>query len=409
MKRRLEKISRCPGVSQILVFDDDQKRWINPQRGAKYRSSKYVRDSDGRLKKVGRYFDTLDEAIEFRNVSEQEKTSDSRPETPTPKAGERLTFGQLAKIWEQTWLPSKSHSTQLRYRLYLKHFDFFWPMKVDKIEPSDIDRWLVEVKSPEYLAKGHSTRCDFKHEFTVLRIILNFYASRFDRNYRLPFVKDHKSMLKVREKLKVTKDLNVEEIQKFISELRSVCLEFDCEVVYYVGLMQYATYCRIQETAALHFEDFDFQRNILTVKRKVQWARARGHQDRIVDGNKANGGKQLPIPGMAADVFREWVKKSGVRSGLLFTTDGTSHLSYRQIEYRYSQALKRIGSQFRATHLLRHASLCEFYATSKDLLLTAKMAGQSDIRTTQKYAKARREDLISMQKIMDEKLSKLVL
>jgi site-specific recombinase XerD len=84
-------------------------------------------------------------------------------------------------------------------------------------------------------------------------------------------------------------------------------------------------------------------------------------------------------------------------------------LTYRQIEYRYTQALHRAGLPFRATHLLRHASLTEFYEHSKDLLLTARMAGQKDIRSTMKYTKVRDEKVVQMQKQMDEKLSDLVI
>jgi integrase len=215
-------------------------------------------------------------------------------------------------------------------------------------------------------------------------------------------------MLKVREKMKVSKDLTVHEFQAFMKALKQVCVEFNCEAIYYLAYMQYATYCRVQEAAALHHEDFDFARNRLTINKKLQWPRARGHQTQLVGGSKANGGKSIPMPELAAKVFREWSMKSGVRSGLLFRDDGEM-LTYRQIEYRYTQALHRAGLPFRATHLLRHASLTEFYEHSKDLLLTARMAGQKDIRSTMKYTKVRDEKVVQMQKQMDEKLSDLVI
>ena len=135
--------------------------------------------------------------------------------------------------------------------------------------------------------------------------------------------------------------------------------------------MQYGTYCRVQEAAALHFEDFDLSRNRLTINKKVLWPRARGHNTQIVSGSKANGGKEIPLGAFTAKVFKEWILKSGIRSGPLFLMEG-SILEYRQIEYRYTQSLKRMGSRFSATHILRHASLTEFYDTSKDLLLTAE-------------------------------------
>jgi len=101
----------------------------------------------------------------------------------------------------------------------------------------------------------------YNHEFSILRIVLNYYASRFNRNYRLPFIADHREMLKVKEKHKLVKDLTVEEFKSFIVALKEICFkEKKWEAIYYVALMQYATYSRVQSAAALHFEDFDFNR-----------------------------------------------------------------------------------------------------------------------------------------------------
>jgi integrase len=139
-------------------------------------------------------------------------------------------------------------------------------------------------------------------------------------------------MLKVREKMKVSKDLTVEEFARFMDALKKVCTEYNCEAVYYLGFMQYATYTRVQEAAALHYEDFDFTRNRISINKKIQWPRAKGLETKLMDGSKANGGKEIPMPDLAARVFRDWAVKSGIRRGMLFTSDGEI-LSYRQIEY----------------------------------------------------------------------------
>lgn len=96
--------------------------------------------------------------------------------------------------------------------------------------------------------------------------------------------------------------------------------------------------------------------------------------------------------------------RSGVRSGLLFQVEGKL-ITYRQIERRYTQALKLAGLPFSATHILRHASLTEAYETCKDLLLVQKFAGQKDLRSTTRYAKIRDTQVVEIQKKMDEKLA----
>jgi integrase len=188
-------------------------------------------------------------------------------------------------------------------------------------------------------------------------------------------------MLKVKEPPKIRKDLSVEEFKKFINAMRSEIGGTKHEVVLYIALMQYAIYGRIQDTAALHYEDFDFERNKIYVRRKVQWARVKNAIDRVVEGSKANSGKEIPMNEFAKSIFREWVMKSGVRSGLLFRYDGQI-VTYKQIAHRYDQALEKAKLPFRGTHLIRHASLSEHYDTCKDILATSKVAGHSDLRVT---------------------------
>lgn len=402
-KRKYQQVA--PGICRVLVRDKNG-RWTEPKRGKSYRADKYVQAPDGHLKRVYGHFDGFADAKAFRMGKEKVRAPEATMGNEPLSKG--MLFRDLVQVWKDVWLPNKDMSTQIRYRSYMQHFDFFMDMPVEAIEPKDVDRWIAHIKSAEYMANGHATRCTYSHEFSVLRGILNFYVSRFNRNYRLPFIKDHKPMLKVREKMKVVKDLTVIEFQRFMEALREVCAEFDCEVIYFLAVMQYALYCRVQEAAAIHVEDFDQERNRVTIKRKVQWLRARGHVDQVVDGSKANGGKELPsIPELALKVLREWMMKSGVRSGLLFTIDGKL-ITYRQIEYRYTQALKRAGLPFSATHILRHASLTEHYDACKDVMATKEMAGHSDLRSTMKYVKVRKETVAKTQKLMDERLSSLL-
>jgi len=75
---------------------------------------------------------------------------------------------------------------------------------------------------------------------------------------------------------------------------------------------------------------------------------------------------------MALQVLQEWKLRSGVRSGLLFKIDGQI-ITYRQIQYKYDHALKRAKLPFRATHILRHASLAEAYSTTSNILAVQKL------------------------------------
>lgn len=399
---RTVQIKGYSGIYRIEIRDQASCPWREPKRGAKFQVIKYANG-----KRLKRHFHSFDEAKAFR---QQDSSIEGEPvqQAPTTNSTGAMTFRELVEKWKEIWLPGKNLSTQIRYKSYLKHFDFLHLMQVERIDSCDVDRWINHVKTPVYLKAGHKTRCDYKHEFSVLRIILNFYVSRCNRSYRLPFIKDHREMLKVREKPnKPKKDLTVEQFQKFTICLRQICDEAGCLAIYFIALMQYAIYSRVQEVAALHFEDFDFARGKINVNKKVQWLRARGYEDQIVAGSKKNGGKEIPISELAERTFKEWISRSGVRNGLLFRQeddDPSIPLTYRQIESRYTQALKMAGLPFTATHILRHASLTEYYDTCKDLLATAVVGGHDDVRSTMKYAKSRDERVSQIQKQMDAKL-----
>jgi integrase len=305
------------------------------------------------------------------------------------------------------WLPTKNISTQIRYRSYLQHLQFFNEMRVRDIEPDHIDKWITQLKKPEYLAQGNSTRCDYKHEASILRIILNYYSSRINRSYRLPFLPDHRDMLKVKEKPTMKKDLTIEQFRSFLSELKKLCWDKKWEAVYFLAIMQYAIYGRVQDAAALYVEDFDLTNNRLEIKRKVQWLRAKNYKNQIVPGSKTNGGKSFsPIPELALQILKEWMLRSGVRSGQLFQIDGEI-ITYRTIQQKYDRALKNAKLPFTSTHILRHAALVEAYNSCQDILAVQRLAGHSDLRATERYAKVRDNRVAEVQRKMDKNLSQV--
>lgn len=400
-KRRWEKIPGYAGIERLIVLDQTTKLWKEPKR-PRYSVRAYKPESSGKPKRFRKVFGTFEEAKRCRSEFAPERLDAH----PLPKVSDGKTFQQIKDDWVNNWLPHKGVSTQIRYKSYLKHFKFFDPYRMDKIIPSTIDQWLAHIKSPEYLSNSNCTRCDYEHEFSVLRNIFNFYITRYDRNYHLPFVRDHRQMLKVKEKIKISKDLTVTEFGNFVQALRELYGNSGDEVFYYLALMQYAIYGRIQDAAALSCESFNFKSGKIVISQKAVWPRGGGHEDFIEDGLKRGSQKVIPMSAMAARVYREWTMKSGLREGLLFTYEGKM-LTYRGIQHRYDRALKRAGLPFTATHIIRHAALTEFYDTCQDILTTALMAGHSDLKSTQKYTKARDQKARLAQEKMDQKLAVL--
>lgn len=405
MTKRKVLPTRYAGITRNVVLDPNTQKWIEPKYGSKFNARRYIRGLDGKEVRVKRSFETIAEAKAFMDGATVEKVEKEIQKTHLLENRDGcMTFGILLEYWKRDWLPNKDVSTQVRYKGYLKHFEFLLNFVVDEIGPSHIDQWITYVKRPEYLAQSHATRCSYERELKIIRTVLNFYASRFNRNYKLPFISDHREMIWVRNKPTIRKDLTVDQFSAFIKELRELVLGTDREVIYYLALMQYGIYGRIQDAAALSYESFDFKRNMLTINQKVQWVRQKGTLPKVVPGSKTDGGKILsPIPELASQVFREWIMRSGVRTGLLFQLDGKV-ITYRQIDYLYSKALQKANLPFRATHILRHAALTEAYDSCRDLLLVQRLAGQRDLRSTTRYAKVRDHQIAEVQKQIDQKL-----
>ena len=403
---RKEVATQFPDIFRILVLSKDGK-WIEPTRGKKFKARRYGKNPDGSLGRIKRSFETLPEAKIFRLGAPLEVTKPT-PTSLNSESSETMTFRELQDHWIRNWLPTVNIATQLRYRIYLKHFRYFHETKVVNIQPEHIDAWIAYLKNPKYLETCHSSRCSYEHEFKVLRAILTYYSTRCNRRYTLPFLKDHMKMLKVKDKLIVKKDLTVEQFKSFLTELHAQCFDTKWEAIYYLAMMQYAIYGRIQDAAALHVEDFDLANNRLEVKRKVQWLRSKGHKDQIVPGSKTDGGKVFsPIPELAVQVLKEWMMRSGIRSGLLFRIDGEL-ITYRQIQHRYDCALIKAKLPFRATHILRHASLAEAYSVCMNILAVQKLAGHKSLKATERYAKVRDTQMTELQHGMDAKLSSIL-
>lgn len=398
--KKCEAIKNYPGIYRILVFNKDTNNFEEPRWGNKFFAYIEAGKVNGSRRRIKRSFRSFSEAKEYRQSSNTIKSV----LLASLKEKSKMTFRELTSRWVDDALPHLQRTTQVRNKSYLKHFEMLNNYPVDEITPSTIDAWIRYIKRPEYLITQNSTRCAYDHEFTVLRQILNYYSSRFDRNYRMPFLKDHNKMLKVREKEALVKDLSIDEFNRFAGFLYEDCLGSNCEAIYYLALFQYFIYGRVQDAAGLRYEDFDFIKNKVLIRQKIQWGRAKNESHIISAGSKANSGKVVPIHDFMAKVFREWIIKSGVRSGLLFTIGGEI-ISYRQISYRYDKALKKAGISFRGTHLIRHASLSEHYETNMDILATSKVAGHSDLRATARYTKARDEKVTETQQKMGNKLS----
>lgn len=384
------------GVYRVLVRK--KNKWDEPERGSKYFVRKTISSGSGKSVRVCKGFNDYQDALRFR---------DGRIEFHARESARGMLFSELLEQWKENALGHLAISTQIRYKSYLKHFLFFEGMSVSRIVPAAIDAYISHLKSPEYLASQNSTRLDYRHELSLLKGILGYYQSRYDSDYRMPFLKDHAKMVKIKDGKEKVKDLSTDDLAKFLVVLKSITEGTKHECIFYLACLQYGLCSRVQEAAALHHEDFDLDNGKVTIDKKIVWPRGKGLKPFLTQGSKTNEGKRLPLSEFARTKFLEWTVKSGVRNGMLFTAIDGKPLEYRVIVHKYDKALKQAGLAFRGTHILRHASLTELYELTSDIKVVAKFAGHASIKTTEVYAKARDSKIAEATVLFDKKLEGL--
>lgn len=380
------------GISRVLRWSKKHNAWREPKEN-KY-EAELVIIVDGKEKRIFRPFPTV-KAAELARA--QAATGVYKYEVSTG-----MLFRDLQEIWKQNALPHLGLATGFKVHSQFKHLEYFNNIPVEKITSVVVDSWIAYVKSPEYLLGVKSTLTSYHQSLKVLRQVLGYYSSRVNTSYKLPFQPEHRDMIKVRAaKPKAKKDLSLDEFRRFLIALRKSCDERH-EPIYHLALAQYALYARVQEVAALEFQDVDLTSGTIVINKRVIYPRFRGQLPVVDYGLKASKEKVIRSPATARR-FIKWAMRKGIRSGRLFEVDGRI-ISYRMIQDKYDRALKSCGLAVRGTHLLRHAALTEHYATCKDILQTKEVAGHSDLKMTQVYAKSRESDLRGTQAIMDEKL-----
>lgn len=380
----------------------NEKKDLRNQRGIRpvgdsYEARRYEM-VDGQKKRVFQTFSSLIAAKKWR---------DEKPKSGIVASGE-LSFEEVEAAYFDRGIGHLGPATKVRYASYRKHF---WPLHgktMALIGVQDIDGLFLEWMKPEYLATQHATRVDYGHEFSVLKGIFFYYQARMNREYDLPFIKDHNRMVKVEgraRRFKVKKDLRPSEFLAFLESLKAICLKKHA-LIAYLPRFQYMIFGRAQDAAALHVEDFDLRRKMVVVDKKIIWTRKKGEAPILADGSKANEGKEIPLTDEDIKLFQEYLMVTGIREGAMFPWKG-GFLPYRVFEARYTRALKAANLDFSATHIIRHASLKELQDAGKDILVTKEAAAHSDSRTTERYATSRMERIREAKEEMQKRMSVL--
>ena len=145
------------------------------------------------------------------------------------------------------------------------------------------------------------------------------------------------------------------------------------------------------ELCALEWQDVNLQAGTAYIRRSVFWSRRKGSKTKIIEQTKNGENRKVYLTNEVAHRLRKWSLKSGRSKGLVFSHNGRVPLKYRQVQYRYDKASKKIGSKWTGTHIARHSFATDFLAKTKNPKALQSILGHKTSQQTDHYAKITEE------------------
>ncbi len=270
-----------------------------------------------------------------------------------------LTFNAVADAWELKRLPQLKESTQytapILTRKYLR--PFFGALALESIKTGVINDWLAGVtKQGRHPKTVHNLWKQF-------RAIMNWHAQQNDAPKRawypsLPIIPDVEQRW-----------FTQEEMQRIIAAAKGQ----------YKVLFHLAGFSGLRsgELAGLHYEDIDFVRGVIRVRRSV-W---RGIE---VSTKTKKGYRDVFVDSGTIQMLKEHL--GGRTIGRLFQTRcGTPLENHNVVRQVLKPICKRLGIEPGGMHAWRHGRVSHLQANNVPGDFTKNQVGHSSLRTTSGY------------------------
>ena len=180
--------------------------------------------------------------------------------------------------------------------------------------------------------------------------------------------------LKREKKLPVI--LSKEEIERLISSTKNINHRLIIQIGYSAGL-------RVSEIINLKWQDIDFDRNLIHLKR------AKGKKDRIVM--------------LSLKVKEGLMNLTPNKEGYVFLTNRDGKYTQRTIQKIIENAATKIGIRKSITpHTLRHSFATHLLENGTDIRYIRDLLGHSDISTTLIYTKVSNKNIRNIKSPLDD-------
>jgi len=238
-----------------------------------------------------------------------------------------------------------------------------------------IKKFALSGKSPRDFLLTLIEKGDSDETVRSASFAIKFYLNTIKKDSsEIQDLLDNLPNIKREKKLPVI--LSKEEIESLISATKNVNHRLVIQIGYSAGL-------RISEIINLKWQDIDFDRNLIHLKR------AKGKKDRIVMLSlKVKEGLMTLTPN---------------KEGYVFLTNREGKYTQRTIQKIIENAAMKVGIRKSITpHTLRHSFATHLLENGTDIRYIRDLLGHSDISTTLIYTKVSNKNICNIKSPLDD-------
>lgn len=258
-----------------------------------------------------------------------------------------------------------------------------------------------------------------RYEMLTVQMLNNFIQEKLDSGLSAKYVSDiviaFKSMSKYSAKIhgfhNILADVELPKVHRSEAVLltrnqqlhlcrylqRNPCTTSLCVLLsLYTGL-------RVGEVCGLMWEDIDFEKSILTVRRTVQRIRTDKHKTRIIaDSPKSRTSRRvIPIPRFLMKLLRE--SRSNDNHYVLSNSEIV--IEPRTLQRRFKSILKKADLPSVSYHSLRHAFATNCLQAGFDVKTLSEILGHASVETTlNRYVHTSMERKIACMALLESKV-----
>lgn len=284
----------------------------------------------------------------------------------------KIKFNDLSNEFFENY--SNSFETKRKEKIYYnKHLKAILGSKfINDIKLTHIENILNEV------AKTSTNE--------PIKVLKSFLTKIYAFAYRKDYINNDFSHLIKRPKAKVLKEkrsvvYNDDEFNTLLDYL------INSENFIYIQMAKILILIRItgirpSEAYGLKVNDFDFKRNIISIKRSIGFDEDRSSI--IKETKTINSIREIPIPKDYINFFKNLISD---KNEFIFYDLRNQPLNSNFVSYRLRKVSKRLGFEFRL-YMLRHRFSTELLMNNADLRTIQELMGHKSSSMTLAYARS---------------------